>query len=405
LRILMLAESYSPIVGGVERVVEGLSAELARRGHEVSVATLRQPGVEPLEVDGVEVHALRSSAYRIPHLGSDRERRHAPPAPDPETVLDLRRTLRQTRPDVIHAHNWLIHSCLPLDRRSGPALVLSMHDYGLVCATKRFLNRGAVCTGPGPVKCVRCAADYYGVAKGPAIAALTRLSERRVRRHVDVFLPVSAAVGELCRVSGPTAPVVSNFLSELPPPDPADEPLLARLPDEPFILYFGDVTLDKGVGHLVDVYRQLDAPPPLVLIGRDYLDLAGTPGVIALGKMPHRAAIEALRRSMFTVAPSIWAETFGLVALEAAATGRPIVASDIGGLRDIVVDGESGLLVPPGDSAGLRAALRRLIDDPHLRARMGEAAERRAELFSPDLVVPQFEEAYRLAIEARRSRK
>ena len=72
----------------------------------------------------------------------------------------------------------------------------------------------------------------------------------------------------------------------------------------------------------------------------------------ALGPMPHPYAIEALRRSLFTVVPSILPEPFGLAALETAAAGKPIVAADIGGLRDIVVDGETGLLVPPGDRRG-----------------------------------------------------
>jgi glycosyltransferase involved in cell wall biosynthesis len=143
----------------------------------------------------------------------------------------------------------------------------------------------------------------------------------------------------------------------------------------------------------------------LVLIGRNYLDLEGIPGVTALGKLPHRAAIEALRRSLFTVTPSILPETFGLVALESAAVGKPIVASAIGGLKDVVVDGETGLLVPPGDPDALAGAIRRLIDDRELRLRLGAEGEKRAEKFSPEAVVPRFESAYRDALAARRSRR
>jgi len=403
----MLAQSYAPILGGVERIVEDLSGELNRRGHEVSVATLRQPGAEPPSGEaGVEVHALGSSTYRLPGIRLDSERRHAPPAPDPETVLELRRLVRRLRPDVVHAHNWLIHSYLPLDRRSGPALALSMHDYGLVCATKRFLNQGAPCSGPELLKCVRCAGDYYSPAKGAGVAALTRLSERRVRRHVDVFLPVSGAVRERCgEGAGERWRVVPNFIGELPPPPPVGDPLLAGLPSEPFILYFGDVTVDKGAARLAEAYGSLPDPPPLVLVGRCFLDeVASLPGVVALGPLPHRYAIEALRRSLFTVVPSILPETFGLVALETAAAGKPIVASDIGGLSDVVVDGETGLLVRPGDARALAAAIERLIGDAGLRERMGEAAGRRAADFAPDAVVPQFEAAYELALEARRAR-
>ena len=397
----MLAESFAPIVGGIERIVESLSVALAARGHEVSVATLSQPDSEPPTLEGVEVYPLGSALHRIPGVGSDSERRHAPPAPDPRTVLDLRRVIERTRPEVVHAHNWLVHAYLPLDRGSDAALVLSMHDYGLVCATKRFLNRGTLCTGPAAGKCERCAADYYGALKGPPIALATRHSEQRVRRHVDYFLPVSPTVARLCRVEGPHVAVVPNFVPELPPADPRHEHRLEGLPDGPYVFYFGDVTTDKGARHLVDVYRELDSPPPLVLAGRNYLDLDREPNVIALGKLPHPTVIEALRRSMFTVAPSILPETFGLVALESAAVGKPIIASNIGGLGDIVVDGETGLLVPPGDGPALRAALERLLGDEALRARMGASAREFVAAYGPEAVVPQFEAAYGAAVEAR----
>jgi glycosyltransferase involved in cell wall biosynthesis len=120
--------------------------------------------------------------------------------------------------------------------------------------------------------------------------------------------------------------------------------------------------------------------------------------------MPHALAIEALRRALFTVIPSLLPETFGLAALETAAAGKPIVASRIGGLTDVVIDGETGLLVLPGSRDDLAAAMQQLLDDEGMRARMGEAAVRRAGEFHPDAVVPRFEEAYELALEARKRR-
>jgi glycosyltransferase involved in cell wall biosynthesis len=403
MRVLMLAQSYAPIVGGVERMVEDLSFELGRRGHRVAVATLRQPaGEAPPPQDGVTVHTIGSVVHRVPGMRLDAERHHAPPLPDLETTRELRRLLRSERPDVIHAHNWLVNSYLPLDRESGPALVLSMHDYGLVCATKRFLNRGSDCTGPRLGKCVRCAGDYYGRLKGAGVAVGTRLAEPRLRRAVDVFLPVSTAVRDRCGVEGELHRIVPNFIRELPAPAEGDSRLDA-LPPEPFILYIGDVTIDKGGGQLIEAYRALENPPPLVLIGRCYLKEAeGMPGVHALGRMPHAVAIEALRRSLFSVIPSLLPETFGLAALEAAAAGRPVVASRIGGLTDVVVDGETGFLILPGSRDELAAKMQRLLDDEPLRARMGEAARRRAGEFGPEAIVPRFEEAYELALAARR---
>jgi len=403
---MMLAQSFAPIVGGEERVVEDLSRELVSRGHDVSIATLQQPG-DPIadEVAGARIHTLRSSSYRVTRTHQDTERRHAPPVPDPETVIDLRRVLQRERPQIVHAHNWIVHSYLPLARGAQSALVLSLHDYGLVCATKRLRRKDHVCSGPAPVKCQLCAGEHYGVAKGLVAAFGTRSFESRLRRNVDVFLPVSSTVEELCRIrEGEVSQVIPNFIGGLPAPMPGD-PRLAQLPEEPFIFFFGDATVDKGAWHLAEAYRKLENPPPLVLVGRCYIDeLHDRPGVYPTGPWPHQLAIEALRRSLFTVAPSLWPEPFGLVALETAAAGKPIVASDIGGLRDIVVDGETGLLVPPDDRLALVAAMRRLSENAELRQRLGAGAKERAATFSPEAIIPRFEQAYELAIAKRRQR-
>ena len=409
MRILMLTQSYAPIVGGIEHMVEAISEELAKRGHEVAIATLRQPNSEPIGSEAVPAFGLDTSVHSLPGLRLDEERRHAPPGPDPRTTRELRSLIKSFRPDIVHAHDWLIHSYLPLDRRSSPGLVLSMHDYGLTCATKRFMYRGAeICSGPETIKCVRCSCEVYeSVAKGTPSALGTRMSERRIRRHVDVFVPVSTAVRDLCRL-GPedTHRVINNFVIGQPAPL-GEEPELAGLPDEPFIMYFGDVSEEKGVHNLVAAYHELENAPPLVLIGRRIPGEIEEPsdGVITLGRMPHRLVLEALRRSLFTVAPSIWSDPFPVVALEAAAAGKPTIASRIGGLQDSVVDGETGFLVPPGDRPALTQAMRRLIDDTELRERMGAAAaSRQAELYTPDTVIPQYEQTYELALEQRRAR-
>lgn len=404
MRILMLAQSFSPVVGGEERIVEDLSAELSRRGHEVVVATLHQPlGEPPPREDGVEVEVLETAMTRVPGLAADPERAYAPPAPDPLAVRDLRRVLERRRPDVVHAHNWLDHSYLPLERRSGAAFVLSLHDYSLVCATKRFFYRGGVCSGPAARKCLAHSISYYGAAKGVVSAAGVAAANPVLRRRVDMFLPVSEAVRDLSGIdAGLPHRVIPNFIGELPAAPAAEDPRLAALPQEPFILYFGDVTEDKGVGNLLEAYTGLEEAPPLVLIGRQLIDgVAEVPGVSALEPMPHPLVVEALRRSLFHVAPSLLPESFGIVALEAAAAGKASVVTAIGGLADIVVDGETGLQVAAGDIEALGAALGRLCAEPKMRERMGAAALQRAQSFGPDVVVPQFEAAYGLAVEAR----
>lgn len=406
MRILMLAQSFAPIVGGEERVVESLSLALSERGHQVSIATLEQPGSEPApSLEGMPIHTLSSWTHRLPGVETDAERRHAPPMPDPETVAGLRRLIAEERPDVVHAHNWIAHSYPPFSRRREAALVVSNHDYGLLCATKRLMRDGEPCDGPALFKCAACAGSHYGTARGLVATAGVAAFGPWLRRRVDLFLPISPTVQRLCRLDGDNSIVIPDLIEGLPPAPPADDPRLAELPDEPFIFYFGDLTEDKGAWHLGSAYRKLVDPPPLVMVGRNYLEELGEiPGVRILGPWPHELAIEALRRSLFAVVPSLWPEPFGLVALEAAAAGKAVIASDIGGLADIVRDGETGILVTPNDRPELRAAIERLAGDPALRDRLGAAAAKRAADFGPEEIVPRFESAYELALERRRGR-
>jgi glycosyltransferase involved in cell wall biosynthesis len=407
----MLAQFYAPIVGGEERMTKSLSGELVARGHDVAVATLRHPGMAAYEErDGVRVHRLGGLSHRAAgRLYSESGRRHAPPLPDPETTLQLRRVLARERPDVVHGHNWLSIAYLPLARRGARAYVLSLHDYSLVCANKRMMRMGEPCSGPGPLKCVRCAAHQYGRAAGPAVALATRWAAGAQQRAVDLFLPVSrevAARSGLAR-AGVEYELVPNFVSATVAPEPFDASVLERLPAEPFLLYVGDLAPDKGIGVLLDARARMPRPAPLVVIGRagEGEELEPRDGVVNLGMLPHGAVLQAWRRAAIGVIPSITPDAFPTVALEAMTAGVPLVASRVGGLVEQVVEGETGVLVPAGDAPALAAALQRLMDDPALRERLGASGRERVPMFTAAAVVPRYEAAYGRARELRRRRE
>jgi glycosyltransferase involved in cell wall biosynthesis len=118
----------------------------------------------------------------------------------------------------------------------------------------------------------------------------------------------------------------------------------------------------------------------------------------ALGFVPHDELQHLYARAAVVACPSR-REGFGVACLEAMAHGRPVVATAVGGLRDLVVDGETGLVVPPRDPAALRSALERLLGDPELRLRLGSAGRDRArERFSWDAVTEATLAAYRMAV-------
>jgi glycosyltransferase involved in cell wall biosynthesis len=400
MKILMVAQFYKPVFGGEERMVEDLSVELVARGYEVSVVTLQQGGHPEREVDrGVRVLRVESSVRRSELLMKDAVRTHALPVPDPRVVRSLRQILETESPDIVHAHNWLGYSYLPLRRQSRSRFVVSLHDHSLVCATKRLMRGRQVCGGPGVRKCLICSTHHYGV-KGPPIAIGNAVSAHRLRRAVDLFLPVSESVAELSGLARNHLPyrVIPNFVPDRLGQD-GDTARLAELPAD-YILFVGDLSHDKGIEVLLEAHGGLSDAPPLVLIGRgaQRLDAIGH-NVLALEGLPHEQVVRAWQGATFAVAPSIVQEAFCLVALEAMAAGRAVVATRTGGLADLVVDGDTGVLVPPANVTALREALQRLLARPHERERMGDAARKRAEQFRASAVVPLFEQAYRDVLE------
>jgi glycosyltransferase involved in cell wall biosynthesis len=140
--------------------------------------------------------------------------------------------------------------------------------------------------------------------------------------------------------------------------------------DPPEVLYAGRLSPEKGILELVEAAAGLN----LVVAGDGPLR-SRVPG--AQGFVPHDELQRLYARAAVVACPSR-REGFGVACLEAMAHGRPVVATAVGGLRDLVIDGETGLVVPARDPAALRAALERLLGDPELRHRLGEAGRRRA---------------------------
>ena len=209
---------------------------------------------------------------------------------------------------------------------------------------------------------------------------------RALMRRVRLVICASSMLAEAARSLG--APDVRVVPSGVRVPD--------RVGDEdepPFVLYAGRLSPEKGVVELVEAADGL----PLVVVGDGPLR-ERVPG--ALGLIPRHELEPWYERCAVVACPS-YREGFGVTCAEAMAHGKPVVASAVGGLVDLVVDGETGLLVPPGDVPALRAALERLLGDRGLRARLGENGRKRAiERFSWKSATEATVAAYQDAVRA-----
>jgi glycosyltransferase involved in cell wall biosynthesis len=413
LRILQLCNLFDPVVGGLERNVASTSEELARRGHDVTVATLQIPGTPREELrDGIRIVRLHRAADPIVRrLGVDPGKPFHATFVDPLVVKQLERLVSEGSFDVVHTHDWLVHSFFPVQRRHpGIPHVHTAHDYGLVCPKKTLVytgrgHEGSYCSGPGLRKCLGCAPDQYGAAKG-AILTIGRQLGARWHRQIDVLLVLSEWMVKA--LSGDSAGERNGGALVIPTFVPNDTEGLAHSASLPrwlparYILFVGALGEHKGLRVLFDAYRILRADevrvgkiPSLVCIGTPRADTPPAPGgVLIRHNVPHAETMAAWARAELAVVPSVWAEPFGQVAIEAMLAGTPVIASAIGGLLDIVHDEKTGLLVQPGDAAALATAIGRLLDDTELAEALAVRARLRAREFTAGQVVGRLEQIY-----------
>ena len=401
LRALMVTDYYRPLVGGSIRSSELLARHLAKGGNEVAIATSWQPELATEEViDGVAVHRLRDLSSRMRWISEDPYKHNPPPFPDPEGAWRLRRLVKRFQPDLIHTYGWLSHSlALGLLGLRVPVL-LTARDYGNVCAVGTlYRQEREVCSGPAPAKCLSCAANRYGVVKGTAAAVGIFSAGPLLRRTTTSVHAVGRFVGGIIdrflHVPGAPVTVIPNFHEEeTAPPDPE---VIDALPDEPFILFVGGFRKIKGIDDLFAAYAGLSDPPPLVMAGTRMSDTPASfpEGVFEFNDVSSATVMAMWDRAMFGVSPTRIPEPLGNVVHEAMSRGRAMIGTRPGGHEDMIDDGETGLLVPAGDSSALHSAMLRLINDPSLRNRIGEKAKVRSREFTAEAVVPRLEQLYR----------
>jgi glycosyltransferase involved in cell wall biosynthesis len=306
----------------------------------------------------------------------------------PASRRGLTRVLDDFRPDVIHLHNiyhQLSPSVLRAARDARVPCVMTLHDYKLACPSYQLLAGGAICDacvtgGPWQATRRRC--------KDGSLAASAMLSaESWWHRVSGAYGPVSAFISPSEFLAGVMrrARVYPERLHVLRHFADVDAVPVKDAPGGG-VGYAGRLAPEKGVDTLIDAVGRLDGV---------VLDIAGdgperaalerraaavAPGRVRFhGRLPSVALHALLRRCAVAAVPSRWYENQPLAVLEAYACGLPVVATDLGGLPELVRPGEDGEIVPASDPAALGTALAGLLADPARAYRMGLRGRRRVE--------------------------
>ncbi len=295
----------------------------------------------------------------------------------PRTLSDFAARLAADRPDIVHTHElyplispWLFEACA----RAGVPVVHSCYDFRITCAVATHHDGAALCTrchdlGPHQALLRNCRGNRLESA---AFALRHAVAGWRdfYRRHVDQFIVLTdfsaqwlhdRAGIELDRIS-------VNECSIPAVPSPVD-PAEGR-----YIAFAGRFVAEKGIDVLLEAARIADVPIHVAgPAGSDPAPLIAQGVPTTITSTPAELA-QVYRGARALVVPSLWFETFAIVAAEAMAHGVPVIASRIGALRDTVREGETGLHFAPGDAHDLARQMRRIWDDPALCRALGAAA-------------------------------
>jgi phosphatidylinositol alpha-mannosyltransferase len=375
MRIALVSPYSWTYPGGVTRHIEALAAQFGADGHEVRVFAPYDPP------DRMSVRLHRGAApeardlpdWLVPlgrTIGIEANGAVSNLALTPYSVTALRNELRAMRPDVVHVHEPPVPTIGydALDATVAP-LVGTFHCY----------SENPISNGLGNA--------VFGV--------------RRKLQRLHVRIAVSdAAAWTGRRFYGGRYRVIPNGV-DVPDVVPVKAPVDGR----PLRLAFvGQAVERKGLPVLLRAFEALreHVPVELLVIGAGDEDVAplllDPAGVRVLGKVSDERKQAALASADLLVAPSLGGESFGMVLTEGFAAGTPVVASDIAGYRDVVNDGEDGVLFPRGDATALAESLRDLALDPARRARMAARAGASARRYAWPTVAAEVLGAYEDAI-------
>jgi phosphatidylinositol alpha-mannosyltransferase len=377
-RIALLSPYSWTYPGGVTRHIEALAGELDRAGHETRILSPFDPddelarrthrGARPQQREVLDGFIALGRTVGIPANGAVSNL-----VASPKAVLAMREELRSGEYDVLHIHE-------PVVPLLGWDALRSTRDLPVV-GTFHTYSENAITNGIA------------------AVPLGGRLRMNRLHARIAVS---EAAAWTARRFYGGRYRIIPNGV-DLPAAPPA-LPGAAINDGALRILFIGQAVERKGLPVLLRAFEALreEIPATLTLVGASpqevsHMMLDGR-GVHALGKVSDERKLAELRAADVVCAPSLGGESFGMVLTEAFAAGASVVASDIPGYRDVLRDGEQGMLVPAGDALALAQALRSLALDPAARARMARCARESAERFAWPRVAAEVLDCYERAI-------
>jgi glycosyltransferase involved in cell wall biosynthesis len=377
---ILFCNKYNFPFSGTEVYLFELMELLRSRGHEVALFSMADPRGEATPYDQYFVPNVdfKNTAGWI---GRAKLGAHAIYSVDARDRL--RKMVQAFQPDLAHVRNIYHHlspSILWELKKQGIPTIYHINDFKLICPVYNMVTNGHACDQS-------CTGKYWkmlskGCYDGPSSSATLLMAEAYIHhwigsygKCVDHFItPSRFAKDQLTKngFSGDKITVLPHFqnLPEAAAPASADSP----------IFYFGRLSPEKGVDHLLRAMKAL--PQVQLQVAGDGPQRAGLEGLARtlslenvefIGHLTGKDLERRIAAARFTILPSLAYETLGKSILESYAWQRPVVASDLGSRRELVREGETGLLYPPGNVERLSGAISHLVQRPQQVQEMGIA--------------------------------
>lgn len=391
MKILFVNTLYTPhLVGGAERFVQSLAEDLVRVGHDaVVVSTTPQRGNRVRRVDGVKVYYIGLKNLYWPF--GDKENytvlkplAHALDTYHPWMAGEVARILEAEQPDLVHTNNLQGFSVSAWRRvkQLHLPLVHTLHDHYLLCPRGTMFRHGKNCE----TRCAECRL-YALPRKRPTIqvGAVVGVSRFILERHLEFGYFADTPLKE----------VIPNSYQAKRAVPRSDAPSLPIR-----FGYLGLIHPDKGLEVLLEAATRLtEGSWALNIAGRGFTaherhlhaKYGEIPAIEFLGYVDSEVL---LQQTDVLVVPSLLSETFGRVVIEAYAHGVPVIASNRGGIPELVEAGRTGYLVDPSHPNHLVTKMQWFIDDPAMVGNMREACLQEAKRFVPANVVERYLNLY-----------
>lgn len=294
--------------------------------------------------------------------------------------------LQEFKPDVVHLHS-LYHqlspSIIPLLKNKGIPIVQHLHDYHLISPNYSLFHRNRICEITKPDKFYK--AIFHRCVKNSYLASSVEVAEKYLHRFfdwelklIDYFIVPSLFMKNKLIEFG----ITPDKLKFIPHFIDYQKYKPHYRPGE-YILYFGRLAEEKGVLFLLEVMKRIPHLK-LIIAGigplesklKSEIDKKSIKNIQLIGFKKGAALNNLIRNCKFTVLPSLWYEVFGMSSLESFASGKPVAASKIGAVPEIVQSGFNGFLFEPGNMDDAVKKIKRLAADDSLIIKMGNSARR-----------------------------